>query len=529
MGFDAFLLIERRLKRCVGGVEDALDGTKRGRNALVEAAVRVGDVEHVAAAVLDEFVKLRLAHARRAGVLRLGHGRAASLHEHRARVAAVRMVSGASCVARLAHVAAHGAQSDNHLGNHLGAVATGHAVVVQQHGLVVLAHDARECGDLLRLNAADGVCPFGSLRRAVVGAQDVVFQVLVHLGVGRHALGVETDRVGMQEVPVDDIAFSLVEAKHLVGRGQQEGHVGAVANGQPVGVEHLGGSVVQRVDADELRAGLVSLDVVVRRGAGGRPRRVRSVHDDVFGILHVEAIVGVAKAAARQADHFRTKRVGAVRSGVPAAHAAAHHVDAGVGRFAIEARGAVFVRDALDFLAREVDRLVPANDFPLVFAAVLAIGIAAAAGLPALAFERVHNAVGAEALLLLGLAAHAATLLRIIGAVLMAVVGLLADDSAVFHHDLVHATAAAIVPASCVNPRSAFFRVHGLGLFGFLDLGIWGTAKRRKRSGAGGNRHAPLHKLAAADAGIGDTHLSPFIQLEPFPLKSSPSVENFRS
>ena len=437
------------------------------------------------------------------------------------------MVGGASCVTRLAHVAAHGAQSDNHLRDHFGAVATGHAVVVQQHGLVVLAHDARERGNLLGLNAADGICPFGSLRRAVIGAKDVVFQVLVHLSVGRHALGVEANRVGMQEVPVDDIAFGLVEAKHLVGRGQQEGHVGAVANGQPVGVEHLSGSVVQRVNADELRAGLVSLNVVVRRGAGGRPRRVRSVHNDVFGILHVEAIVGIAKAAARQADHFRTKRVGAVRGGIPAAHAAAHYVNAGIGRFTIEARGAVFVRDALDFLARKVDCLVPANDFPLVFAAVLTIGVAAAARLPTLTLERVHNAVGAEALLLLCLAAHAATLLRVVRAIFVAVVGLLANDSAVFHHDLVHATAAAIVPASCVNPRSAFFRVHGLGLIGFLDLGIWGTAKRRKRSGAGGNRHAPLHKLAAADAGIGDTHLSPFIQLELFPLKSSPSIEIF--
>ena len=125
--------------------------------------------------------------------------------------------------------------------------------------------------------------------------------------------------------------------------------------------------------------------------------------------------LALPKAAARQADHFRTKRVGAVRGGVPAAHAAAHYVNAGVGRFAIEARGAVFVGDALDFLARKVDCLVPANDFPLVFAAVLTIGVAAATRLPTLALERVHNAVGAEALLLLCLCSrNTATLLRVV-------------------------------------------------------------------------------------------------------------------
>ena len=96
---------------------------------------------------------------------------AARLYEHRARVCRSSHGRRSRLRGRLAHVAAYGARATIILRDHFGAVAAGHAVVVQQHGLVVLAHDARERGDLLGLYAANGICPFGSLRRAVVDAQ----------------------------------------------------------------------------------------------------------------------------------------------------------------------------------------------------------------------------------------------------------------------------------------------------------------------------------------------------------------------
>lgn len=137
---------------------------------------------------------------------------------------------------------------------------------------------------------------------------------------------------------------------------------------------------------------------------------------------------------------------------------------------------------------------------PLVLAAHRAVRLLAAAGLPPLALERVEDAVGAEALLLLRLAAHAAALLRELGRVLMRVVRLLANDGALLHHHLVHAAAAAVVPAGGGHPRAALLGVHrrrGIP-FLLLHLGRRSAAERRERCCGCRNGQASLHELAAA-------------------------------
>ena len=197
--------------------------------------------------------------------------------------------------------------------------------------------------------------------------------------------------------------------------------------------------------------------------------------------------------------------------GVPTAHAAAHQVDGGVGRLAVEAGGAQLVADALDLLAGEADSLVPADDLPLVLTAHGPVGIRTATGLPALALQRMQDAVGAEALLLLGLAAHAAALLGILGGILVAVVGFLAHYDAVLHHHLVHAATAAVVPAGCGHPGASFF---GIGhdeivvlAAGLGDFGTGSAAHRRQGSRRCGDGAARLNELTTTQRVVRRRHM----------------------
>ena len=79
-----------------------------------------------------------------------------------------------------------------------------------------------------------------------------------------------------------------------------------------------------------------------------------------------------------------------MRRGIPSAHVTGKDIERGVVRLAIKARGAVLVGNALDFLGCKLNSFVPADDFPLVLATHLAVGLLATARLPALALERIQ-------------------------------------------------------------------------------------------------------------------------------------------
>ena len=321
-------------------------------------------------------------------------------------------------------------------------------------------------------------------------------------------IGIEANGILVEELPIDDIALFLVETQHLVRGCEHERHVGAVAHRNPIRVEHLSGRVVQRIDADELGARLFGLDEVVRGRTGSRPCRIRGVHDDVLRVREVEAIVRLAAIGGRQADHVAAEGVRSMRGGIPSAHASAHHVDSRIGRLAVETRRAVFVADALDLLAGKLDRLVPADALPLVPAAHRAVRILTAAGLPPFALQRIENAVGPEALLLLGFTAHASALLGELGRILVRVIGLLANNRAFFHHDLVHAPTAAVMPTRGRHPGASLLRIHRRrGLFVFLDLRRRRASESRERCSRCRNRHASLHELSATQIRRGHANL----------------------
>ncbi len=245
---------------------------------VVFAGVGAGDVPVAHVAVLASEAGLPSLGTRDGAgdlVLKRGESGGAGAYEGRSAVAGVGMVVVGGAVALLAHVAAHGAHGHEHLGQVLGTVAAGHREVVQQPHVVLLAKLASVLGDALGRNAADIRGPLGGLRGLVVLASDVILEVDVFFQVGRLVLGVEADGVLVKEVPVDDVALFLVQAQHLVGNAQKEGGVRAAADGDPVGIEQLGGCGVDGVDGDELHARFLGADVVVAGQARSRPGRVR--------------------------------------------------------------------------------------------------------------------------------------------------------------------------------------------------------------------------------------------------------------
>ena len=464
MGLDALFLVQRRLQDGIGHMIDALDRTKLRRIGLVEGAVRIGNVLRVTAAVLDDLIHLGLTNARGNRIGRLRHLCGTGGNQSSTAIAGVCVICASRCMTGLAHMTAHGAQGDQQLRQHFGTVAASHTIVVQNHDLVALCHNLSQLGDLLRLHAADRLCPFRRLRRAVVLAKDVVLKVLIDGLILRHALGVETNRVLMDEVPIDDASLFLVKAKHFIGNSEHKRHVRAGTNGNPLSIKHLGGRVVQRVDGYELGALVARSHPIVDRRTGGRPSRIGRPHDNVLGVFKVKAIVcriRITRTAVRgRKTHLRhVKRIRAMRRGIPSAHVTGKDIERGVVRLAIKTRGAVLVGNALDFLGCKLNSFVPADDFPLVLATHLAVGLLATARLPALALERMKNTVSAEALLLLGFAAHATALLRILDGILVRVIGLLANNGAILNHDLVHAATTAVVPAGCGNPFAALCRI----------------------------------------------------------------------
>ena len=434
------------------------------------------------------------------GILQAGKPRLARLHKGRAAVTGVRMVVVRGAVARLAEMAPHRAERHEQLRDVLRPVAARSREVVEHPHVAGFADLAREIRDLFHRNAADVRRPLSCFRLAVVDALHVIAEVHVLLEVIGLVVGVEAHRVLVEEVPVDDVAFLFVEAKHLGGHAQHERRVRAGADGNPVRVEHLRGSRVDGIDRDELDPRLLGAKVMVARRARSRPSGIRRVEHDGVGVEHVGAVVAGARIGAGDADGgVRVQQVRAVRRRVgdgrmaPVGQKRRERVARAIA--AEEERlVAVLFLDGLELAGDVVDGLVPADALPFVLAAQLSVGVL---GRPALALHGVLQAVRAEALLLLGLAAHAAALLRVVRAVLVRVVRLLTNDRAVLHHHLVHAAPAAVVPARGSHPCAAVGRIGGqLVLVSGVEARFRGAPRRRQGGSARRHRGGGPEKAA---------------------------------
>ena len=166
--------------------------------------------------------------------------------------------------------------------------------------------------------------------------------------------------------------------------------------------------------------------------------------------------------------------------------------------------------------------LIPADALPLVDAAQIAVRVV---GRPILALHGVFQAICRENLFALGVSAQARALLRIIGAVLMAVVSLLTNNDAIFHQHFINAAAAAVVPACCrlpfaVDDIAAVGACRYCRFFGLFDL-VGGTSRQarcrqRSRSSSGRRHEAAAAHLRCLLHAIEIAHCFPLLQ---FPLE----------
>ena len=253
------------------------------------------------------------------------------------------------------------------------------------------------------------------------------------------------------------------------------------------------------------------------------PRRIAAVQDDVVGVGQVVLVrrhhdvrviavgehaqsLGLERPAAERLDLSVVDRAtderehGGSRRPAPAIHD--HAVLAVLGVHALELVGHV----------RE--RLVPADALPLVLAAEFAMGVLATTRLPALALHGVLDTVGVVDLLAQRASAQAAALLRLVEAVLVRVVRLLADDHAVDHVAAVHAHLVAVLMAVDGQPFAALFQDGVIGRHGGRSLPLVSerSAGKPQRSSRGSRARAGPQEASATHAVVKDSHaLSPLV------------------
>ena len=273
MRFDALLHVRAGLQVRVLVMNDAVD-VARLVNARFRPVARVPVADLAVFTGQARLPRLRAGNDAVDGVLDARQSAAAALDESGTAVACVGVVVVRGAVAGLAVMTAHSADRHENLRKVLRAVATRCGEIMQHPDIVRLADLAREIGDLLDGYTADLGSPLGSLLDAVIFSVEVIEEVHVLLEILGLMVGIETDRVLVEEIPVDDVALLLVQTKHLRGNAQEERGIGAGAHGNPVRVEDLRGGGVNRIDDDELHARFLGADVVITRRAGGRPRRI---------------------------------------------------------------------------------------------------------------------------------------------------------------------------------------------------------------------------------------------------------------
>ena len=197
-----------------------------------------------------------------------------------------------------------------------------------------------------------------------------------------------------------------------------------------------------------------------------RPGGIAAIQHDGVGMRQVVFIgghhnVGMV-APGIHAERFGLECPGAERLAFAVVDSAAHHGKHRRARSpapAIANDGilAVFLIHALQLVGDIRQRLIPRDALPFVLAAQFAMGVLAAARLPMLALHGVFDAVGIVNLLAQRAAAQASALLRVVEAIFVRIVGLLANDHAIDHIPAIHAHLIAILVAVNGHPLAPAF------------------------------------------------------------------------
>ena len=264
------------------------------------------------------------------------------------------------------------------------------------------------------------------------------------------------EAAAIQEVPVDERAV-LVLLEHDIGHRHHGRHVGARADRDPLCIQDGGGIRIDRVEDDELDAGVLPLDSIVCRVAEGGPGRVVAEGHDIVAVQEVQAVVVavVVVAAVAPAEY-----AGCVPAAPGAGRPRVQIVDVQLVQQAVRLAAqredrvvAVGAVDALDLIVDILRRLVPGDALPLVLASELGVGVVRT---PVLALHGVFQAVQTSRLILLRIASQAGSLLTVHAVVGVEVVSALADNDTVLDTGADQTLAAAVVPAGRRDPLAAF-------------------------------------------------------------------------
>ena len=149
----------------------------------------------------------------------------------------------------------HHGQSVEGLGKHLACGNLGGGLASEEIHLFGTRDLLGQSTDVGRRHAADSLSPLGGLRLLVVGAQHIVFEVILRVGPLGHVLGIEAHAVLVKKCLILQIVLD-----HMVGHADAESRVGTRNNGHPLISYSLGRLVQPRLHDDDLAT--LSLGIV---------------------------------------------------------------------------------------------------------------------------------------------------------------------------------------------------------------------------------------------------------------------------
>ena len=302
-------------------------------------------------------------------------------------------------IALLAHMAAHEPDGIDHLGIVLHTGATRRSCARRQNYVVLLAHDRGHVLDVLLRCTANEAGPRRCFGRVVVLSQQISLVTFLEFGVVGHVVHREALGVLGKELPIDDIARALVQLHHLVGDTVPKRCISSGTNRDPPRFKLSSTLVVARPHIDEFRSRFFRSRQISAGGVRGK-HGIRGRENEIVGIYPILGVVAHVVSVKGQAPPTRIRLPCSTGNSVVDLHVTTHEVQNILNRAAHAdkadgACGTIGFIYTFNLRGAEVERLIPTDALPFVFATHLAVRILSAARLPSLALHGILDAAGA--------------------------------------------------------------------------------------------------------------------------------------
>ena len=144
------------------------------------------------------------------------NSRGSWVHERRTSVARCAMAVDSGHMTGLAHMSRHRTDRREHLGESVRIMGSGRRPSAHKRHRPARGDFLRKLTYTLPRDAAKLCSPFGSLRKTVVGSQNIVPEIASGIAALRHMLRIESDCVRIEKIPIDKIpALSVAIDKRI--------------------------------------------------------------------------------------------------------------------------------------------------------------------------------------------------------------------------------------------------------------------------------------------------------------------------